>query len=264
MKKFIYILNSLLLTLIPTVVIFCSNDNITHYQTDTVASTKMIKTTVLIDRSAKKKEEEESLKKKLQEEEERKRQEERLKEQEKAKVAIKTPVKVVEKVSSLASSDGASDATNDNNNDKIENNNSNNVGGNTTVIINPSEKVYVGSKLSGSMSAYGRDCCSSDPTLQGITASGYNIKTNGMYYYDALYGRVRILASDKNFPLYSIIKVNDPIDGEYKAIILDRGDKNIGFDRRFMFDLVVESQEWARLYYGVHKNINFEILRLGK
>lgn len=261
MKKFIYILNILLLTLIPTVVIFCSNDNITHYQTDTVASTKMIKTTVLIDRSAKKKEEE-SLKKKLQEEEERKRQEERLKEQEKAKVAIKTPVKVVEKVSSLASSDGASDATNDNNNDKVEN--SNNVGGNTTVIINPSEKVYVGSKLSGSMSAYGRDCCSSDPTLQGITASGYNIKTNGMYYYDALYGRVRILASDKNFPLYSIIKVNDPIDGEYKAIILDRGDKNIGFDRRFMFDLVVESQEWARLYYGVHKNINFEILRLGK
>ncbi len=261
MKKFIYILNILLLTLIPTVVIFCSNDNITHYQADTVASTKMIKTTVLIDRSAKKKEEE-SLKKKLQEEEERKRQEERLKEQEKAKVAIKTPVKVVEKVSSLASSDGASDATNDyNNNDKVDNNN---VGGNTTVIINPSEKVYVGSKLSGSMSAYGRDCCSSDPALQGITASGYNIKTNGMYYYDALYGRVRILASDKNFPLYSIIKVNDPIDGEYKAIILDRGDKNIGFDRRFMFDLVVESQDWARLYYGVHKNINFEILRLGK
>ena len=160
----------------------------------------------------------------------------------------------------MASSDGASDATTDY---PTENNN-NSVGGNTTVTINPSEQVFVGSKLSGNMSAYGRDCCSPDPNRQGITASGYNIKISGMYYYDATYGRVRILASDKNFPLYSIIKINDPIDGEYRAIILDRGDKNIGIDRKFMFDLVVESQEWARLYYGVHKNNNFEILRIGK
>lgn len=258
MKKFIYSLNILLLILIPTVVIVCGKDSTTNYETNTPAATKMIKTTVLLDRSAKKKEEEEALRKQ-QEEEARKKEETRLKE-EQAKKAVVTPIKVVEKVSSLASSGGASDATNDYQTDKSDNS----VGGNTTVIINPSEKVFVGSKLSGSMSAYGRDCCSADPNKQGFTASGYNIKISGMYYPDATYGRVRILASDKNFPLYSIIKVNDPIDGEYKAIILDRGDKNIGIDRKFMFDLVVESQEWARLYYGVHKNINFEILRIGK
>lgn len=260
MKKFIYSLNILLLILIPTVVIVCGKDSTTNYETNTKAATKMIKTTVLLDRSTKKKEEKEALRKQEEEEEAKRKEEVRLKiEQEKK--AVVTPIKVVEKVSSLASSDGASDATTNYPNDKTD---SNNIGGNTTVIINPSEKVFVGSKISGNMSAYGRDCCSIDPNRQGITASGYNIKISGMYYPDATYGRVRILASDKNFPLYSIIKINDPIDGEYKAIILDRGDKNIGIDRKFMFDLVVESQEWARLYYGVHKNINFEILRIGK
>lgn len=265
MKKFIYIVNILLLLLIPTVVVFGGNDGIIQYKSDTVSSTKMIKTTILIDRSSKKKEEE-ALRKKQEEEEQAKRELERAREleRENAKqrlLAVKEPVKVVEKVGSLASSGGASDATLEYPNDK---NDDNNVGGNTTVIIKPSEQVFVGAVLNGNMSAYGRDCCSSDPEKQGITASGYNIKTSGMYYNDATYGKVRILASDKNFPLYSVIKINDPIDGEYKAIVLDRGDKNIGIDRRFMFDLVVESQEWAKLYYGVHKNISFEILRLGK
>lgn len=266
MRKFIYILNILLLMLIPTVVVFGGNDGIIHYKTDTISSTKMIKTTILIDRSSKKKEEEE-IKKKQEEEQAKKelekaRQLELEKEKEKQKVvAVKEPIKVVEKVSSLASSGGASDATIEYPNDKGENSN---VGNNTTVIIKPSEKVYLGSILTGSMSAYGRDCCSSDPEKQGLTASGYNIKKSGMYYNDVTYGKVRILASDRNFPLYSIIKVNDPIDGEYRAIVLDRGDNNIGIDRRFMFDLVVESQEWARLNYGVHRNISFEILRIGK
>lgn len=261
MKKFIYSLNILLLILIPTVVIVCSNDGTINYKTNTTKAEKMINTTVLLDRSTKKKEEEESLRREQEEEKLREQEEQRIKEEKtkQEKQAVTTPIKVVEKVGSLASSDGASDATTDH-----QENTNNSVGGNTTIIINPSEQVFLGSKLTGKMSAYGRDCCSPDPNRQGITASGYNIKISGMYYYDATYGKVRILASDKNFPLYSIIKINDPIDGEYRAIILDRGDKNIGIDRKFMFDLVVESQEWARLYYGVHKNINFEILRIGK
>lgn len=253
MKKFIYILNILLLLLIPTTVFVCGDENVIHYSADTSIKVEMIKTTVLLNRSNKKREEEEAIKALAlkQEEEEKAKQE-----QEKTvvrQVAVTVPEKVVEEVGSLAGSDDTI------NNDK-------NIGNNTTVTINPSDKVYVGSKLNGSMSAYGRDCCSSDPNKQGHTASGYNIKLSGMYYNDAEYGRVRILAADKNFKLYSIIKVNDPLDGEYKAIILDRGDSNIGIaeDRLYIFDLVVESQEWARRKYGVHKNVEFEILRIGQ
>lgn len=251
MKKFIYILNILLLLLIPTTVFVCGDENVIHYSADTSIKVEMIKTTVLLNRSNKKREEEEAIKALAlkQEEEEKAKQEKTVVRQ----VAVTVPEKVVEEVGSLAGSDDTI------NNDK-------NIGNNTTVTINPSDKVYVGSKLNGSMSAYGRDCCSSDPNKQGHTASGYNIKLSGMYYNDAEYGRVRILAADKNFKLYSIIKVNDPLDGEYKAIILDRGDSNIGIaeDRLYIFDLVVESQEWARRKYGVHENVEFEILRIGQ
>lgn len=264
MKKFIYILNIFLLLLIPTTIFTGGKKYTINYEADTKTTTKMIKTTVLLDRSNKKKEEvEQALKEiELQEEKEREKEEQERKAKEIVVKQVTVAEKVVEEVSSLASSAGASDATN--NSDHTESKKEDNIGNSTTVTINPSEKVYVGAKLTGSMSAYGRDCCSTDPSKQGFTASGYNIKLNGMYYQDAVYGRVRILAADTNFKLYSIIKVNDPLDGQYTAIVLDRGDKNIGIDRKFMFDLVVESQEWAKYNYGVHKNINFEILRIGR
>lgn len=261
MKKFIYILNIFLIVLIPTTVFVSGGDITTHYEANTVASIKMIKTTVLLDRSNKKQEEREQEEKRKQEEEAKRILEEREKEEAaKRLAAITKPVKVNAQVGSLASSNGASDATSNSN----TSNNSSNVGNSTTVTFQPSTEVYVGAKLTGSMSAYGTDCCSSDPAKQGITSSGYNIKQKGMYYDDATYGKVRILAADDNFIFYSIIKINDPIDGEYYAIILDTGDRNIGIGRKFMFDLVVESQEWARKYYGIHRNITFEVLRIGK
>lgn len=261
MKKFIYILNIFLFVLIPTTVFVGGGDINTHYETDTISSIKMIKTTVLLDRSNKKQEEKELEEKKRQEEEEKRRLEEQEKENAAKKLAaITKPVKVNAEVGSLASSNGASDATNNSN----VSSDSSNVGSSTTVTFKPSEMVYVGAELTGSMSAYGTDCCSLDPEKQGHTSSGFNIKQNGMYYYDATYGKVRILAADDNFIFYSIIKVKDPIDGEYYAIILDSGDKNIGIGRKFMFDLVVESQDWASKYYGIHHNITFEVLRIGR
>ena len=114
------------------------------------------------------------------------------------------------------------------------------------------------------MTAYGRDCCSSDVELQGKTSSGYNLRINGKTYHDKQYGELRILASDKSFPLYSVIKITDPKDGIYNAIVLDRAGSNIGINKKYLFDLVVESQEYARLNYGIHSNVKFEVLRLGK
>ena len=57
MKKFTYILNVLLLLLIPTTLFLANEDKKICYETDTKSSLKMINTTVFIDRSNKKKEE---------------------------------------------------------------------------------------------------------------------------------------------------------------------------------------------------------------
>ena len=123
--------------------------------------------------------------------------------------------------------------------------------------------VYVGLKFTGSMTAYGKDCCGSDPTRWGITSSGYDLKQS-LTYNDPTYGNVKIVASDRNFKLYSIIKVDDPIDGSYNAIILDRAGSAIGLNKTKKFDLAVESESYASSNYGVHKNITFEVLRVGK
>lgn len=125
-------------------------------------------------------------------------------------------------------------------------------------------EIRVGTVLTGNMTAYGRDCCSSDVEQQGKTSSGYNLRINGKTYHDKQYGELRILASDKSFPLYSVIKITDHKDGIYNAIVLDRAGSNIGINKKYLFDLVVESQEYARLNYGIHSNVKFEVLRLGK
>lgn len=129
--------------------------------------------------------------------------------------------------------------------------------------VQHTEGVYVGLKFTGSMTAYGKDCCGSDSARWGITSSGYDLKQS-LTYNDSTYGSVRIVASDRNFKLYSIIKVDDPIDGSYNAIVLDRAGSAIGLNKTKKFDLAVESESYASSNYGVHRNISFEVLRVGK
>lgn len=125
------------------------------------------------------------------------------------------------------------------------------------------EGVYVGLRFTGSMTAYGKDCCGSDPSRWGITSSGYDLKQS-LTYNDSTYGSVRIVASDKNFKLYSIIQVSDPIDGTYNAIVLDRAGSIIGLNKTKKFNLAVESEAYASSNYGVHRNVTFQVLRVGK
>ena len=114
--------------------------------------------------------------------------------------------------------------------------------------------------LIGTMSGYGPDCygCTSNRV-----ASGYYVGEGNIYYEDKTYGKVRIVAGDKKYPLGTIVKIgsnnvsNDPII----AIILDRGGA-IGINKKFTFDLLFASEKEA-IKYGVSKNISFEILRLG-
>ena len=99
---------------------------------------------------------------------------------------------------------------------------------------------------------YGPNCrgCS------GITASGYNVR-NTIYYNDSQYGQVRIVATSKAIPLYSIIRINNYGNGNFIAIVLDRGVGN------GVIDILVESEKRAT-QLGIKKNASVDILRRGK
>lgn len=104
----------------------------------------------------------------------------------------------------------------------------------------------------GFITHYGPDCkgCS------GTTASGYNVK-NTMYYNDKDYGQIRIVATSKNIPLYTVIRISNYKKGSMIAIVLDRG---VSGNK---IDVLVESEK-AATQLGIQKNANVEILRWGK
>lgn len=101
---------------------------------------------------------------------------------------------------------------------------------------------------------YGPDCkgCS------GVTAAGYDVR-NTTYYDDPEYGTVRVVALDKTYPLYTIIRVNDYKNGPITAIVLDRG----GAIKGNKLDLLVESEAVA-YSLGIQTEAHVEILRWGK
>lgn len=107
----------------------------------------------------------------------------------------------------------------------------------------------------GNISYYASDCkgCS------GITASGLDIRNGDIYYQDSAFGTVRIVAGDPKFEFGTILRMN--LNGKSTlAIVLDRG--GIGFGKRFLFDLLCESE--AQSYQlGVVYNATVEVLRNG-
>lgn len=108
-----------------------------------------------------------------------------------------------------------------------------------------------------SLTSYGVDCygCTSNRT-----ASGYYIGNGNIYYNDSFYGKVRILAGDQSYPFGTIVRMY--IDNnEIIGIVLDRG-SNIGFDKKYAFDLLFNTNKEAQKF-GSKTNIKFEILRRG-
>ena len=122
------------------------------------------------------------------------------------------------------------------------------------------DKAYVSDVLEtqvGSLSGYGPDCygCS------GILASGLDVRDGTIYYSDATYGNVRILAGDYAYPYGTIVRVKNSKISEFIGIVLDRGGA-IGFGKSHLFDLLFPSSSEA-LAYEVSYNTTFEILRYG-
>lgn len=120
----------------------------------------------------------------------------------------------------------------------------------TKKVIKTTKKVS--SVNSYKITHYGADCrgCS------GITASGFNAKKS-IWYNDKEYGQIRVVATNKDFPLYSVIRLNNYGNGNVIAIVLDRG---VG---RGVIDVLVESEAKASKL-GIKRNVTIDILRRGK
>lgn len=112
--------------------------------------------------------------------------------------------------------------------------------------------------FTGSLTGYGPDCYG----CGGKTSTGYNLN-DSVYYEDNEYGTVRIVAADKYFPFYSIVRIsNVPGMDSFLAIVLDRGG-NVGFNKGTLFDLAFATEKDPNIL-GKTNNVKFEILRSGK
>ena len=107
----------------------------------------------------------------------------------------------------------------------------------------------------GKLSSYGPDCAG----CSGHVATGMDVTNGNITYNDPTYGVVRIVAGDRNYPFGTIVRITTPALGTFNAIVLDRGG-DIGFGRRFLFDLLCPSEAEGS---GSHYDVTFEILRYG-
>lgn len=126
---------------------------------------------------------------------------------------------------------------------------------NDKLITNNTSNKEVLDVYYGNISHYGPDCSG----CSGKTATGYNVTGGNIYYNDKTYGLIRIVAADKSIPFGTIVRLNMN-DGQVIAIVLDRG--GIGFNKRFLFDLLCESEQESYIL-GVNKDTKIEILRYG-
>jgi len=92
----------------------------------------------------------------------------------------------------------------------------------------------------GTMTGYGPDC---EGCGGRVGCSPYqNVKNGNIYFNDNEFGKVRIVAGDKNIPCGTIIKVNNLRKyGEFYAIVLDRG----GAIKGTLFDLLFATEKEA-------------------
>ena len=76
-------------------------------------------------------------------------------------------------------------------------------------------------------------------------AHGEWVLNGKIYYEDAEYGSVRILAADRGYPFGTMVRIttNDSI---FLGIVLDRGSA-IGFNKIALFDLLYPSEELANI-----------------
>ena len=71
----------------------------------------------------------------------------------------------------------------------------------------------------GKMSGYGPDC----KGCTGYLSNGRYVGDGNIYYNDSQYGKIRIVAGDKSLKFGTIVRVKNSKIGNFNAIVLDRG-----------------------------------------
>lgn len=90
----------------------------------------------------------------------------------------------------------------------------------------------------GTMTGYGPDCEGCGGRVSCPPRP--NVKNGNIYYNDSQYGKIRIVAADKNIPCGTIVKVDGVRNyGTFYAIVLDRG----GVIKGTLFDLLFASEK---------------------
>ncbi len=109
----------------------------------------------------------------------------------------------------------------------------------------------------GELTGYAGDCALCTGYLACPPRT--NVIKEGIYYNDKTYGKVRIVASSRNYPCGTILKFNVSklSDEPIVAIVLDRG---VGGN---IIDLLTESEDYARKHVGRVRQLEFEVLREG-
>lgn len=136
------------------------------------------------------------------------------------------------------------------------------------------EVVQVGTGMqgiyNGKLTGYGPDCpgCSAVGNVSCLTREGVNhsLSTNGLYYTDAVYGSLRILAADHLlFPCGTVVKVNNGILNEFYGIVLDTGYamRNAWSQGIVWMDLAFSSQAEALTGGATSSNTTFSVQRWG-
>lgn len=121
----------------------------------------------------------------------------------------------------------------------------------------------------GTVTGYGPDCDTCDG--RGYVACPTNIGkyisivTDGIYYNDADFGNIRILAADqREFPCGTIIEIsNDDMNEPIIGIVLDTGyAMRSAYDKGYIhIDLAFETEEG--LLFETNKSTNFSVKRWG-
>lgn len=110
----------------------------------------------------------------------------------------------------------------------------------------------------GQMTAYGADCKGCGGRV--ACPPRQDVRNNNIYYDDADYGTIRILAADRRIPCGSIIKIRNVTfsSEEMIGIVLDRGSAIVGN----IIDLLVPAERDG-YSVGRQRNVQYEIIRWG-
>lgn len=120
----------------------------------------------------------------------------------------------------------------------------------------------------GTLTLYGPDCDGCDglgfvycPLLDG---KHHNLNTDGIYYEDKEYGKIRILAAPiAEFPCGTIVEINNSDMSKTLGIVLDTGRAlvNAYNNGNILFDLAHATEN--NLPHGTNKDTKFTVKRWG-